>query len=377
MNGPETKVNRERWGSGFAGSLLALVLVCCSASHAEPWRFIIAGDSRGSDNGVNTAILGELADEWAGSQAEFILFPGDLVSGDVNQTQLESQFWTWKNTMQPVYDAGIAVYPIRGNHDVGSPAGVTAWNNVFPELPDNGPAGETNLTYSITRRNVFVLGLDEYIRSHRVNQAWVDSQLATNTKPHVFAFGHEPAFAAKHQSCLDNYPTNRTTFWQSLEAAGARVYGAGHDHFYDHACIEDNDGNPDNNLHQLIVGTAGAPIYHWSPPYVGDNGSYTPEQLYHAEQYGYVLVEVNDLNVTLTWMERTSPGVFVPTEVWGYAVEWPCPPDINGDGQTNYLDFIMFLTYFADGDPKVDYNADGTVNSKDFTAFLNDFAAGC
>ena len=96
--------------------------------------------------------------------------------------------------------------------------------------------------------------LDEYAgiahqRVHYVNQAWLESQLEGNVKPHVFAFGHEPAFRALHYDCLDMHPDRRDAFWNSLKAAGSRAYFCGHDHFYDHARVDDGDGNPNNAVH--------------------------------------------------------------------------------------------------------------------------------
>ncbi|MEA1949785.1 MAG: metallophosphoesterase [Planctomycetota bacterium] len=306
--------------------LLSMAIFPCDLFADLAWKFIVVGDSRSSSasigNGVNTEILGEMATEIVSQGAEFVLFPGDLVKGYVNQTTLQSQLLTWRDTIQPVYDAGIPIYAVRGNHDVGSPAGVTAWNNIFSgayALPGNGPAGETNLTYSVEHKNALILGLDEYTPNHQVNQTWVDAKLDANTQPHIFAFGHEPAFAANHADCLDDYPSNRNSFWESLATAGGRTYFAGHDHFYDHARIDDGDGNQDNDLHQYIVGTGGAPLRDWSPPYSGSNAPYTPVREYYAKQYGYVVVEIDNLNATLTWFQRMAPGVYSATaETWSY-----------------------------------------------------------
>jgi 3',5'-cyclic AMP phosphodiesterase CpdA len=291
---------------------------------AEPWKFIVTGDSRDGDNGVNTTILGELAAEIVKRQVDFVLLSGDLVNGYVDQTALESQLNTWRNTMQPVYDACIGVYVVRGNHDVGDPAGVTAWNKVFKgefSLPDNGPAGEKNLTYSVTHKNALIISLDQYIRLRRVNQAWLAAQFAANTKPHIFVLGHEPAFKALHEDCLDDYPAERDVFWGSIEKAGGRTYFCGHDHFYNHARV-DNDGDPSNDIHQYIVGTAGAPLYDWLGNYDGDNSNYTVENIYHAKEYGYCLVEIDGLDVTLSWMERVGAGKYEAGEVWSYTAGW-------------------------------------------------------
>ena len=310
----------------FSLFCLATFLTGCAGPR---WKFIVTGDSRsrGGDNGVNIAILSELADEIVKRQVDFAIFSGDLVKGYVDQTALESQLNTWRNIMQPVYDAGIGVYVVRGNHDVGDPAGVTAWNNVFKyecALPDNGPAGEKNLTYSVTHKNVFIVAVDQYVRPRRVNQAWLDTQFAENTEPHIFVFGHEPAFKALHKDCLGVYPADRDAFWASIENAEGRTYFCGHDHFYNHAQV-DNDGDTSNDIRQYIVGTAGAPLYDWPGSYDGDNSNYTVENIYYAKEFGYVLVEISGLDVTLTWMERVGAGKYKAKEVWSYTAAAKSP----------------------------------------------------
>ena len=313
------------------------------SAFAEKWNFIIVGDSRGFNNGVHTDILGEIVQETIDQNAEFILFPGDLVNGSSTQSVLESELTTWINTMQPLYDAGIGVYPVRGNHETGS---LAAWHNVFTgayALPSNGPAGEVNLTYSVGHKNVFFVGLDQYINIHRVNQTWLDSQFAANTRPHIFVFGHEPAFAAQHGDCLDDYPTNRDTFWFSLRDAGCKVYACGHDHFYDHAAIDDGDASQANNVHQYIIGTAGAPLRVWSPPYPGNNGSMDVTQVQHVAQYGYVLVEVlDDTNYKMSWYQRN--------DFTGEYSKIIIQPDLDSNSIANYRDLDLFLDEWLEND---------------------------
>ena len=92
----------------------------------------------------------------------FVLEAGDLVSSGS-----QPAFDAWKSAMSPVYNAGIGVYPVMGNHDVND---VSAFINTFgPSLPDNGPAGEVDRTFSFTYNNALVLGLDTYATPHTVN----------------------------------------------------------------------------------------------------------------------------------------------------------------------------------------------------------------
>jgi predicted phosphodiesterase len=319
----ETSVSKLLW---ILAALALLLAAGCEEqvlkpiSTVTPWQFIVTGDSRsnGENNGVNIRIVDELAAEIVSKNVDFVLWTGDLVNGYDDPETMESQFNTWRKTMSPVYDAGIAVYVVRGNHDIGEPEGMSAWNNVFEDSPDNGPPGEENLTYSVTHKNALIIAVDQYVgEKQHINQNWLDRQFAANTKPHVFVFGHEPAFEALHEDCIGADPDVRDRFWASIAKAGGRTYFCGHDHFYDHS-LPDNDGDPHNDVHQYIAGTAGAPLYEWSPHYKGDNSNYTLENIYHARKHGYVLVEINGLEVTLTWMQRCFWGRYRPKDKWTY-----------------------------------------------------------
>ena len=293
--------------------VMTAALFWCAPVSAETWKFVIAGDSRGSSSSLEVSpIVADMAPAIANDSPELVLYTGDLVHG---YPATQAAFQEWKAAMAPVYDAGILVYPVRGNHDKG-----TGWIEEFgADIPDDGPAGEINFTYSFTHRNALFIGLDQYIVQSRVNQAWLDGVLAGNTMPHVFTFGHEMAFkVAFHRDNLDNYPTPRDVFWRSLLDVGSRVYFCGHDHYYDHTRVGDGDGDPDDDIHQYIVGSGGAPLYAGNPVYDGANGSWIPTNVHHELEYGYVLAEVDGADVTLTWKHRVAPGVYQAAEVLTY-----------------------------------------------------------
>ena len=309
--------------------LVLFVGLSCVCTAQEPWSFIITGDSRGYDDGVNTVILAELADEIVDANVDFLIFAGDLVTGSRDP---QIQINNWLTVMQPVYQAGIGVYAIRGNHEDGYFfPDISIWHDAFSgayAMPQNGPEGEVNLTWSFEHKNAFVVGLDQYVNTLEVNQPWLDARLAQNTNPHVFLMGHVAAFEVRHRSwplgCLDFFPDKRDVFWKSIKDAGARTYFGSHDHLYNHARIDDGDGNANNDLHQYVIGTAGAPPYSWTGDYDGNNSSMTPILLHRAQAYGYIIVRIDALDVTLTWMERNTPdssaaGLYQSREVWSYS----------------------------------------------------------
>lgn len=310
-----TNTDSGSGGDSDSGSITDTTTQTDTGSDAEPaWRFVAVGDSRGGDQGVNTAVWSHLVDAILTEDVDFVLFPGDLTTSGT-----QSSFEHWISVTQPLYDADIEVYVIRGNHDDAS---LSAWNNTFTGpylLPQTGPAGEKNLTYSVSHKNAFVAAIDNYESSNKINQSWLEAALAANEEPHVFVFGHEPAFAADHSDTLDDSPNVRNTFWENIKEAGGRTYFCGHDHFYDHARIGDGDGDPSNDLHQFIVGSAGAPLYDFNGNYTGNNGPYSPTQQYFAKQYGYVVIEIDGMNVTVTFMER-SGNSYVAKDTFSYSV---------------------------------------------------------
>lgn len=320
--------------------LLWLGLSACG--NAAGWRFVVTGDSRGLYDGINRPILTEIADDIVRRNAlgkiDLIVFPGDLIE-DFYPPPIKVQYETWMSVMRTVTGAGIRILACRGNHD-------SEWlpyfgSDAYPQFrqPDNGPPGETFMTYSVNHRNAMFIALDTFGGASGgnpcpVNQPWLQSVLSANRQPHVFVFGHVPAFKALHEDCLDDYPEDRDRFWQTLTRFGVRAYMCCHDHFYDRTRIDDGDGLPDNDIQQLIVATAGGPLYP-DPVFDGDNGLYQPIQQFHAQQFGYVIVEVNDLAVCMTWMQRddAAPGLgsYSAADAWTYRAE-PRPvffPDDN------------------------------------------------
>jgi hypothetical protein len=305
-------------------SLLCWTWLLLSASgtlsaQEATWKFIVFGDTISFDGSdINSNMVVEMAAEVARQRPAFVLFGGDFsASGS------EAALQRWTNLMSPVFQAGINIFPVIGNHDDITPT----FRDIFGGIvPANGPAGELGSTYALGYSNALVLVLNEFAPTNafRVNQAWIDSVLATNTQPHIFAMGHMPAFRLYHQDCLDAYPAERDAFWHSLSNAHCRIYFCGHDHFYDHARIDDGDGNPQNDLHQIIAGTGGAPLY-VDGSYSGTNSVWTPNRIFHERQYGYVLVEVGAASVTTTWCHRTAPNTFTPTtETFSYSLR-PLP----------------------------------------------------
>jgi hypothetical protein len=294
--------------------------------HQASWKFAVISDTQ-DDNSkktnktcINDKVLQAIVQDIAREKPDLVIVTGDLVNGWFRNwgTDYDTQYRNWKNTMRSVYQAGIRVYPVRGNHDSGPerlvlsplpahlepPADTTtrlqeAFRKHFSEtyIPRNGPPREDGLTYSFIHKNAFFVGLDQYAGGqHKVNQAWLERQLAGNVKPHIFVYGHEPAFETNHRDNLSFYPKKRDSFWNSLGSAGAKIYFCGHDHFYNRALIHDDDGNP---IRQIILGTGGGVLKKW--PGIYREGKRVQGEYHNGNHHGYVLVTVENVKVTVAW----------------------------------------------------------------------------
>lgn len=274
------------------------------------WRFAVLGDTHvGSSDTVSEMIPYILQDS-----VDFVVVVGDLAEGGLGTpgTQLLQELENWKTIFAPIYAAGIPVYGIRGNHEDDANNDINMWNTAFSgsyAFPQNGPVGETNLTYSFTHKNAKLIMLDVYKNIHQVNQTWLDQELANNTSQHIFTFGHEAAFKVFHGDCLDDSLAARDQFWTSLKTSGCKVYFCGHDHFLDAALVDDGDGNVQNDIYQYLVGTGGGWLMSQYSNYNGNNSSFSPNRIFHEMEFGYSIVEINgetntDCNVRISWKKR-------------------------------------------------------------------------
>ncbi len=306
-------------------------------NHPAAWKFAVVSDTQGNnkegENGscINDEIVRAIAEDIARERPDFVLVSGDLVNGWFRNGGVDfaDQYASWQEAMGPVYRGRIRIYPIRGNHDSGperlvlsplpakyepQPGALErleqAYKKAFPKVPQNGPRNEKGLTYSFGHKNAFIIGLDQYTAGqHKINQAWLDGQLAKAGKRHIFVYGHEPAFEAGHEDNLSFFPRERNLFWDSLGRAGARAYFCGHDHFYNRASISDSQGH---EIRQVIAGTGGGAPKSWS-------GSYKDKRVkgeyYDAEHRGYLLITIEGSRAIISWKAIVSENGAVTWKV--------------------------------------------------------------
>lgn len=321
------------------GSLIGL----CSTGYSETLRIVISGDDRADirHDGFNKVIVHEIRDAVLKEKADILLWTGDLVNAPRGDpAKFERGLTAWRDAMKPLYDRGLVLLPVRGNHEkVGYDPddqshseieilhAEAIWNKVFSgryALPANGPSHEKNLSFYYVRHSALIIGLDQYTNRHSVNQLWLDQVLKDHKRPFIFVYGHEPAFMAgnhKDKDTLAAEPSKRDAMWESLIHAGVRLYFCGHDHFYDHMKVVRANGEPGPEMHQFTAGTAGAPFYK-SGSYSATDQKWTRSRVQHIDgKFGYILVEVDGNKAMITFKEQTSAGVYNAMDSYSYTVD--------------------------------------------------------
>ena len=363
VDGLNVSVTRRCFSTNAAGEVhwTNMDSFAYTADPGTNWSFAVFGDTRGDGENtpfhkyINTPVIEAICAAITNDGALCAIVPGDLIYGPhppLFEKTVGEALIQWTNAVAALGRAGIPYYVVRGNHEIKKKADSTAphadWTaHIGQYMPTNGPVGEAGMTYSLPVANALFVGLDTYGGTndveylHLVNQDWLDTQLAANTRPHLFVFGHEPAFQLNDGiACLSEHLPERNRFWDSIGNANARAYLTGHSHVYGRCLVSISNGPA---FRQIIVGTSGGPLgYTWDGQYVTDGGgaAIVPEKDYTpANTYGYTLVRVSGNHVVMEYKSTTNLITWTTNDVFAYTIV-SAPTNVHAsDG--DYTDKVL------------------------------------
>jgi hypothetical protein len=248
------------------------------------WSFIAVADSRAasdtsSQDGVAVGHLTAIVNKSVELNPDVVLFPGDLSNyGETKELQ------RWVQVFQPVYDAGILVYVVPGNHERSESAYQSLIIDGPQPQPKNGPNG-TGRTHYAEYENALFIGLEE----HFGDMGWVQSTMTTYgaDKDFIFVQQHGPVAPRDHSPA-----SNAQGLVSAMKSAGALALFCGHDHMTDHALV-------DGVVHQFIVGGGGAPQY-GKDGYDGGFNTQEVEPEIGEPRLGLVYFEIDGASATST-----------------------------------------------------------------------------
>lgn len=301
--------------------------VAAEVPTGKAWKFGIMADSQwlSSDDGYNPntsaiAIIQALNREFIAQDVKFVVHVGDHANR-ANKESDEAGYHTTPQLAedtralfaQPLYNAGIGFFPVRGNHDT---AVAEEFRAIYPQTqngqmnatparlfnlhnpdaakqPFPGKRGTTftlgsgygaigspsanlqGLSYGFDFDNARFLLIDQFLTADgkgpdgndfdinttaQLQQSWIDKALAG--KPaggHAFVFAHKGLITQKHQDILfGENPSSAAApgldpFIRSMYDNGARLYFCGHDHIHNRSLVSTIDGRPAKDGHTARV----------------------------------------------------------------------------------------------------------------------------
>ena len=312
-----------------AVSALTLVLAAGAAA-ADPWRFGIMSDTQWKANldgenpeTVAVGIIKQLNQQFIHQGVKFVVQVGDLVDKETDSTNglpANRTMDTRAEAAQPLYDAGICFFPLRGNHESSADA---AWELpvLFPQTTGNGmTCGATNFTspselleglsYSFDYGNARFVLLDQFTRpdgssvngtsdDNMLDQMdWFENLLGTKGgDSHGFVFSHKNLMGANHADILFGSnptanPEAQNRFFGSMYDNGAHYHFGGHDHNHTRSIIVSPDHQ--SSIQDIITSSNSYKFY-------------TPDIPSHDQDYN------NPLRETPIVQELYTVGYYIVT----------------------------------------------------------------
>jgi hypothetical protein len=345
----------------FTLTLVLAVLIGAASVFAEPWKFGVMSDTQWTcpadpagqnPNGVPKSIISQINTQFINEEVKFVIQVGDLT-----ENGYDADIATRAAAAQPLYDAGIGFFPMRGNHetyakpDRSNNYGITQFRISFPQT-QNGTFTKSNsssftlgsnfnspalvgsypndlkgMSYSFdygpTGNNARFVIIDDWATSNkRVDaagypygysiadqQAWISDRLnkVTRGTEHAFVFSHQNLMGENHQDSIFNGYTNantdmQNTFFASLQSNDVKYYISGHDHIHQRSIISSPDGA--SKVQELIGASDSSKFYTpkalTDPKWYAQKGRETSlsQEMYHI---GYYIFTVDGPRVTIDY----------------------------------------------------------------------------
>ena len=236
-------------------------------------RFIVIGDSKGKNNGINENILKKILNRTSklNPLPEFIVMCGDSVAGGPTAEILTTQLDGLKKLIRKFY-SNILIIPAAGNHEVINQSKDDKYEKILSIayhdfIPDRILENYNKTVYykDFDDTRLIVLNPFHCGSIHRIEKEqleWLEEAASTNKKNKI-VFVHSPAFptGAHLGHCLDLYPVERDCFWNIIDKCCVNIVFSGHEHNYSRRIIDSSFNNEKKGfkhcVFQVITGGGG------------------------------------------------------------------------------------------------------------------------
>lgn len=230
-------------------------------------RFVIWGDSKGKDNGINKKVLNLIMSKISKLEPkpEFMIMLGDTVKGSLDEETFINQL-TDLNSIINKYTPRICLLPVIGNHEVNIAPQDDRYEKILSQFyntlnPISSLMNYNNTVYCKDFDDIRIIVLNSH-HPDEIHQV-CDSQLSwleditADCKKTKLLFVHSPLFptGAHIGHCLDMYPEKRDKFLNTIDKCHIDLIFCGHEHNYSRRIIRSTDNS--NGILQIITGGAG------------------------------------------------------------------------------------------------------------------------
>ena len=309
-------MNRRSYLKTFLALIVALtVFMTVASASAEPWKFGVMGDTQWTTNTpdnpgtVAVGIINQLNQEFINHGVKFVLQAGDLCDREDTYSSVPSPrprlgILSRAAAAQPLYDAGIGFWPVRGNHE-GSILGGPEVQIYFPQTRTiatggtegtftksdgttftmganfSSPSANLNgLSYSFDYNNVRFVLLDQFTPTDgkasdgstysqgnnaiASQQNWTSSTLGSKpADTHAFVITLKNLEGGNHTDTMFNTAASnaaaQNAFFASLDNASVGYLFSGHDHMHNLSIITSADGA--SEVRQIITASDSHKFY--------------------------------------------------------------------------------------------------------------------
>ena len=268
-------------------------------------RFIIWGDSKGKENGINKKVLNSIMSRISklNPKPEFMVMLGDTVAGNIDEEILIKQLFDLKDIIN-AHTPEILLIPVIGNHEVNINPEDTIYEKIISQFyknlkPDGFLENFNKTVYYKDFENTRIIVLNSFHQGE-INKI-SDMQLnwlkntASKCDKNKLVFVHSPAYptGAHFGHSLDLYPDARNKFWRTIEENHINIVFSGHEHNYSRRRIKNSLDN--NYIYQIITGGAGEKLRN---KYKSKEGVIIPPNaVYH-----FLIADIDDKNIAISAM---------------------------------------------------------------------------
>ncbi len=198
------------------------------------FNFVVFGDTR-----TGHEIHQSIVDRIAALSPDFVLHTGDLVDNGLSQADWDRFFHIEAPLM-----AETSLFPSLGNHEANSPL----YFDLF-HLPGNGRW----YSFDYGDAHFISLEIDAYARFGTTSEqyAWLETDLATNSRPWSFVFFHIPPYSSLSED--DAVLAVRRNLTPLFQKYGVDMVFTGHHHEYQRREVD--------GITYIVTGGGGAEIY--------------------------------------------------------------------------------------------------------------------